>query len=106
VPTLALHATAEDLAALGEQRFPTPVLTNDGVLMGSVQPEAAQLPGDTAIAEIMNPAPGTIRPEQRVEEVIDQLRRDGLDHTFVTAVNGTLFGLVVTAELHVCCSHG
>lgn len=101
VPTVGLDATVADLLALGRTELPTPVVTNDGVLMGSVQPEAAGLPGDTKIADIMNPAPGTIRPELRVEEAIDQLGRDGLDYTFVTAVNGALFGLVVTAELHV-----
>jgi hypothetical protein len=37
----------------------------------------------------------------RVDEVIRQLRRDGLDHVFVTAVSGVLVGLVVTEELHV-----
>jgi Mg/Co/Ni transporter MgtE len=76
-------------------------VTDDGVLMGSVQPAAAALPGDTMIADVMHPAPGTIRPEMRIEEVIDQLRRDGLDHSFVTAVSGVLIGLVVIAELHV-----
>jgi hypothetical protein len=101
VPTVGLEATVADLVASGRQPFPTPVVTADGVLMGSVQPEAADLPGGTKIADIMNPAPGTVRPEKRVEEVIEQLRRDGLAYTFVTAVNGALLGLVVTAELHV-----
>jgi Mg/Co/Ni transporter MgtE len=98
---VGLGGTVADLVAAGPQRFPTPVVTDDGVLMGSVQPEAAALPADTRIADIMHPAPGTIRPEQRIEEVIEQLRGDDLDHVFVTAVNGVLIGLVVTDELHV-----
>jgi rhodanese-related sulfurtransferase len=101
VETLPLDGTIADLAALGEQRFPAPVVTHDGVLMGAVHPTAAGLPGDTALADVMVPAPGTIRPELRIEEVAEQLGRDGLDHVFVTAVDGTLIGLVVASELHV-----
>jgi hypothetical protein len=33
--------------------------------------------------------------------VITQLRRDGLDHVLVTAVDGVLLGVVVTDDLHV-----
>jgi hypothetical protein len=47
----------------------------------------------------MVPAPRTIRPEGRVDEIVEQLQRDGLDDIFVTAVNGVLLGRVVTAEL-------
>lgn len=101
VPTVALDATIDDVRSLGEQRFPTPVVTSDGVVMGAVHPTAAALPGTTKVADVMVPAPGTIRPEQRIDEVAEQLRKDGLDHVLVTAVDGTLIGLVVTAELHV-----
>jgi CBS-domain-containing membrane protein len=59
------------------------------------------LPADTPVEQAMDPAPGTIRPEMRVEEVVEQLRSDGLDHVFVSAVNGVLIGLVVTDVLHV-----
>ena len=101
VDTLPLAGTVADLLELGERRFPTPVVTDDGVLMGAVYPTAAGLPADTALADVMVPAPGTIRPELRIEEVAEQLDRDGLDHVFVTAVDGTIIGLVVTSELHV-----
>ncbi len=100
VDTLPLDGSVADLRRLGEQRYPVPVVTDDGVLMGAVHPTAGGLPPATALADVMVPAPGTIRPEKRIEEVAEQLRRDGLDHVFVTAVNGTLIGLVVTSELH------
>jgi CBS domain-containing protein len=45
-------------------------------------------------------APGTIRPELRLEEAVEQLQHDGLDHVLVTAVDGTLVGLVVAEDLH------
>ncbi len=94
-------ATIADVRAAGPLRFPVPVVSNDGVLIGTVDPAAAALPPDTVVERAMVPAPGTIRPELRVEEVAERLDRDGLDHVLVTAVDGTLVGLVVTADLHV-----
>jgi hypothetical protein len=101
VPTLDIGSTVADLVALGEQRWPTPVLSDDGVLLGAVHPTASTLPPSTPIEQAMVPAPGTIRPELRIDEVLERLDRDGLDHVFVSAVDGVLLGLVVTEELHV-----
>jgi Mg/Co/Ni transporter MgtE len=95
------RATIADVRASGPFRFPVPVVSSDGVLIGTVDPAAAALPPDTAVERAMVPAPGTIRPELRVEEAAQRLDQDGLDHVLVTAVDGTLIGLVVTAELHV-----
>ena len=86
--------------ALGPQRFPIPVVNKDGVLLGAIDPAVTSLPAETPIEQIMVPAPGTIRPEMRIEAVVEQLQSDGLDHVFVTAVNGVLIGLVITDELH------
>lgn len=101
VPTLSVQSTIADLVALGEQRWPTPVVSDDGILVGAVHPTASKLPTSTPIERVMVPAPGTIRPELRIDKVLEQLHRDGLDHIFVTAVDGVLLGLVVTQELHV-----
>ena len=101
VPTVELNATVADVPSLGEQRFPVPVTGRGGVLLGTIDPAAAALPGSTPVARVMVPAPGTMRPEVRIEEAAERLRRDGLDHVFITAVNGVLLGLIVTEELHV-----
>lgn len=101
VATLDVRSKVADLVALGEQRWPTPVVSDDGILVGAVHPMASALPSSTPIERAMVPAPGTIRPELRIDEVLEQLDRDGLDHVFVTAVDGVLLGLVVTQELHV-----
>ncbi len=77
------------------------MVDKDGVLLGSIDPSVASLPANTPVERVMVPGPGTIRPELRIEEVVEQLRSDGLDHVFVTAVNGVLVGVVVTEELHV-----
>jgi rhodanese-related sulfurtransferase len=101
VATVGIDATIADVIALGEQPHRVAVLDDDGILLGSVDPGAAALAPSTRVADVMVPAPGTIRPELRIEEVTEQLRRDALADVFVTAVNGTLLGLVVTDELHV-----
>ena len=101
VPTVSPDHTIADVQALGESRFPVPVVDDDGVLFGAIHPTACGLPPATAVRDVMVPAPGTIRPELRVDEVAEQLAKDGLAHVFVTAVNGVLIGRVVTAELHV-----
>jgi rhodanese-related sulfurtransferase len=98
-PAVQLDDTVADVVAVGEQRFAVPVVGTDDVLLGAVEPSVAKLPGSTPVREVMTPAPRTIRPEGRVDEVVEQLRRDRLDHVFVTAVNGVLLGRVVTDEL-------
>ncbi len=101
VPTVSPDDTIADVRALGEAAFPVPVVDGDGVLFGAIHPTALGLPPETAVRDVMVPAPGTIRPELRVDEVAQQLAKDGIDHVFVTKVSGVLIGLVVTARLHV-----
>jgi ABC-type transporter Mla maintaining outer membrane lipid asymmetry permease subunit MlaE len=101
VATVGVESTVADLVALGAQRWPTPVVSADGILVGAVYPTAATLSSSSPIERVMVPAPGTIRPDLRIDEVLEQLKRDGLDHVFVTAVDGVLLGLIVTQELHV-----
>ena len=98
-PAVQIDETLADVAALDEHRFPVPVVGTDGVLLGAVDPSAMDQPASTPVRDVMVPAPRTIRPEGRVDEVVEQLRRDRLDHIFVTGVNGVLFGRVVTDQL-------
>jgi CBS-domain-containing membrane protein len=100
VATVGPDATAADVARAATDRHPVPVVTATGVLVGAVDPTVAQLPPDTPVVRLMVPAPGTIRPELRIEEAVAQLRRDGLDQVLVTAVDGTLLGRIITADLH------
>jgi rhodanese-related sulfurtransferase len=99
VPTAPIDATLADVPGLAEQRFPVPITNSHHVLLGAVEPSAAAKLPTTPVAEVMIPAPRTIRPELRVDDAADQLRKDGLEHVFVTAVNGVLIGLVVTDQL-------
>ncbi|WP_116995429.1 CBS domain-containing protein [Desertimonas flava] len=99
--TVGVDDTIAQVSRLADDGLPTAVVSDDGVLLGALQPTARTLAPDTPVADVMIPAPATIRPELRVEEAVRQLEDDGLAHVFVTAVNGTLLGLAVVAELHV-----
>lgn len=101
-PAVSINATVAAVIALGsDARDPIAVLGCDNVLLGAVQAQASSLPPETPVESIMIPAPSTIRPELRIDEVVEQLRSDKLERIFVTAVNGALVGLVVLDDLHV-----
>ena len=95
---VSFDATMADVVALGP-RDPVAVVGEADVLLGALHPTAAALPGDTPVARAMVPAPGTIRPAKRVDDVVEQLRRDSLDHVFVTTVSGALLGIARLGEL-------
>ena len=101
-PAVSIDATVADILALGDDvQDPVAVLGCDNVLVGAVHTEARSLPPDTPVERVMIPAPATIRPDLRIDEVVTRLRKDRLDRIFVTAVNGALVGIVVLADLHV-----
>jgi CBS-domain-containing membrane protein len=99
--SVGIEATIADVIALGDLRFAVPVLGPGDVVVGALEPTARSLPADTLVEAVMIPAPGTIRPDLRVDDVVQQLRDDHLNHVLVTTVSGVLVGLVVTDELHV-----
>jgi rhodanese-related sulfurtransferase len=98
-PAVLIDDTLAEAVAVGDHRFPVPVVNTDGVLLGAVDASAMERPASAPVRDVMAPAPRTIRPEGRVNEVVEQLRRDQLDHIFVTAVSGVLLGRVVTDQL-------
>jgi rhodanese-related sulfurtransferase/CBS domain-containing protein len=99
--SVAIDSKIGDVVALGPQDYPVPVTDGSNVLVGAVDPVATGLPQTTPVADVMIPAPGTIRPEMRVDDVVRQLAKDGLDHVLVTAVDGSLIGRVEVDQLRV-----
>jgi CBS domain-containing protein len=100
-PHIGVDATIADATAVAVDGRPVAVVSADGVLVGSIDAVALGLPGGTRVDEVMVTAPGTIRPELRVDEALQQLRDDGLEHVYVTAVSGVLVGLIVQGQVHV-----
>jgi Mg/Co/Ni transporter MgtE len=101
-PTVPIDSTVREIVALGSAPGETIAVVDErGVLLGAVDAGAVALPPDTPIERIMMPAPSTIRPDLRVDEVVQRLRKDQLESIFVTAINGTLFGVASLKELDV-----
>jgi CBS-domain-containing membrane protein len=101
VPAVPLGATIADVKKIGEIPHTVVVLGCDDVVVGALRPSVLELPSRTRVRDIMIPAPSTIRPDLRVEEVVRRLADDCLDHVLVTTVDGVLLGLVTTEGLHV-----
>ena len=93
--------TADVAADAAQAECPVAVLGENRVLLGALHPPARRLPPQTPVQRAMQPAPATIRPDLRIEDVVDQLEKDGLDHVFVTTASGVLVGLAVRDMLHV-----
>ena len=99
--SVSIDATIADVVALGNLEHAVAVLSPSGVLLGALHVESCSLPPDTPVDRAMVSAPGTIRPDLRIDEVVQRLRKDKLDEVFVTTVSGVLVGLVVMSELRV-----
>lgn len=100
-PSVGIDATILDARRLDSNDLPVAVVSSAGVLLGAVQPSAFALADETPVERVMISAPGTIRPDKRVEEVLEQLSKDRLDHVYVTTVSGILVGLIIPGEVHV-----
>ena len=99
VPTVSVDATVGDVIAIGDIAYTVVVLGCDRVVVGALRPTVRSLPPQTRVRDVMIPAPSTIRPDLRVEEVARRFAKDGLDHVLVTTVSGVLVGLVTMDEL-------
>jgi CBS domain-containing protein len=100
-PSVNVTATVADVIAVAVDDWPTAVVGADGVLVGAVAAGTRGLAPATAVEGLMIPAPSTIRPDIRVDDVIEQLQKDHLDHVYVTTGSGVLMGIVVREEIHV-----
>jgi CBS domain-containing protein len=69
-----------------------------GVVLGLVRGEAFETPADTAVEDVMDRAPLTIRPSLSLEEVDTRIPLDA-DSVLVTTPDGILLGAVRRADL-------
>jgi CBS domain-containing protein len=99
VPAVSVDATVGDVIEIGEIPYTVVVLGCDDVVVGSLRPTVLALPPQTRVRDVMIPAPSTIRPDLRVEEVARRFAKDGLDHVLVTTADGVLVGLVTNDGL-------
>ena len=96
--TATVADAREAAQASGHAHAPIAVLGVDNVLIGSLDPVGLRLPPKTAVEQAMVRAPGTIRPDVRVDEALQQLRGDGLAYPFVTTARGEIVGLLFSDD--------
>ena len=99
--SVAISATIADVKLLGVVHHAVAVLGSDGVLLGALDPLAANLPQATPVDDAMVSAPGTIRPDVRIDDALKQLADSGLSYTFVTTARGVIVGIIDAKESHV-----
>jgi CBS domain-containing protein len=99
VPTVSVDATVGEVLAVGDIPYTVVVLGCDDVVVGALRPTVRALPPKTRVRDVMIPAPSTIRPDLRVEEVARRFAKDGLDHLLVTTASGVLVGLATMEDL-------
>ena len=101
VSSVAIGATIADFKLLGDVHHAVAVLGPDGVLLGALDPLAANLAQSTLVEDAMVSAPGTIRPDVRIDDALKQLADSGLSYTFVTTARGVIVGIIDAKESHV-----
>lgn len=99
VSTVDITATIADVRALAA-RPPIVVINDHDIVLGLIEGTASRLPPDTPVERVMVPAPGTIRPDVRIDDALRQLRGDGLAYSLVTTTRGELVGMFRPDAVH------
>lgn len=76
------------------------VVDDDAVVLGMIRRERLDEAADDAkAADVMKAAPSTFRPHVDVEEILQYAREHDLRRMLVTRADGTLIGLLDTADI-------
>lgn len=110
-PLRALESIRPDVptcgpkSSLGEAR---PLLTRewdscvvvdcDGVVVGRLRQTALGERDEAMVEQVMEPGPGTVRPDSLLEPLVDRLSRRDIPHVLVTTPQGRLLGLLIRDE--------
>jgi CBS domain-containing protein len=96
-----ISSTIADAVSIAVADWPVAVVSDDGVVLGALSATAIRLPARRSVVDVMIPAPATIRPDLRVDDVMKQLINDKLEHVYVTTASGVLVGIVDRKGIHV-----
>jgi CBS domain-containing protein len=95
-PTCRLDQRIGDLRVSGDLC----VVVNDaGVVLGDLRGKALRADPDTRIADAMNPAPSTYRPNISVHEMAHELLESGAQRVLVTDCDGRLIGWLSRSDV-------
>ena len=74
--------------------------TTTGSCSGSSGREVLQLPADTPVSDVMQPAPPTVRPSITAAELAQSMDKDHRSYVLVSLLDGTLLGIIQREDLY------
>jgi Mg/Co/Ni transporter MgtE len=95
---------ADDVrAAIDRSPYPFALVTGrDGLLLGRIARSALEDRGETAVGEIMQLDPSTVRPHRAAAELAERLAAKDLRWAIVTTPEGRLLGVAWREDLERC----
>jgi CBS domain-containing protein len=87
------------IAQRGEGRPVVVVVDADDVVLGALRPDTLGGADDTAVVDVLQPGPPTVRPSITAAELAQSMDEEGQDHVLVSHLDGRLVGLVRRRDL-------
>ena len=94
VPVSRLNDDISIVKELVQHSGVVAVVNDDGVVMGQLNGSASSAGADDTIESIMEDGPVTVRPSERIEDVVDRMNTNKVETLLVTDPKGYLLGIV------------
>jgi len=101
VPTCRLDERVTDVRRrVGEVGWDVCIVANErNVVLGRLRQEhMEEAASEDRVEDVMEAGPGTIRPSEPLDELVERLRERDLTHAIVTTSAGMLLGVLLRAE--------
>lgn len=100
IPTCRPDTPIREISALlaGTSWDVCAVVDCDGVVVGRLRGTVLESSDDRPVEDHMEPGPGTLRPDTRLEPLVDRLSQRDISCALVTTAQGKLMGVVVREE--------
>jgi rhodanese-related sulfurtransferase/CBS domain-containing protein len=84
-----------------DERLAVVLCTTDAgdVVVGVVRDDVLALPGETAVADVLQPAPPSVRPSITIAELAKSMDKSGESWVLVTHLDGTFIGVAWREDL-------
>jgi len=99
VPTCRPDATVGEVRSVVAGEWDVCVVVDcDEVVVGRLRRSALGEGDESRVEELMEPGPGTVRPDSLLGPLVDRLIRRDIPHVLVTTPQGKLLGVLVRDE--------
>jgi rhodanese-related sulfurtransferase/CBS domain-containing protein len=100
-PTCGWHETVADLEGRFTEGARLCVVVDERrVVLGVVRPEVRDLPSETPLAHVTQPAPPSVRPSVTARELARSMDDDHRTYVLVTKLDGELLGVIDRSDLN------